>query len=116
MSRSARDQPLAAIMGPGAHYEGDLAFEGRVRVDGHFTGRIYSEELLEVGPDGHVEGSMDVAQADVAGRLTGDIRVRERLVLRSTAVVVGKLDVGILDLRPGARIEGEIRVQGVELP
>ncbi len=116
MPRKLEDQPLAAIMGPGAHYEGDLAFEGRVRVDGHFEGRIYTEDLLEVGPDGHVEGAADVAQAIVAGRLTGSIRVRERLVLESTAVVNGKLDVGVLDLRPGAKVDAEVRVHGEELP
>ena len=35
-------------MGPGTHYDGDLTFEGRVRVDGHFEGRMYTEDVLEV--------------------------------------------------------------------
>ena len=26
--------PLNAILGHGAHYQGDLSFEGRVRIDG----------------------------------------------------------------------------------
>lgn len=116
MARTPEHEPLAAVMGPGARYTGDLSFEGRVRVDGHFEGRIYTEDLLEVGPDGHIEGAADVARAVVAGRLTGSIRVRERLVLEATAVVVGKLDVGVLDLRPGARVEAEVRVHGRELP
>lgn len=110
------ERPLNALMGAGSRYEGDLAFEGRVRVDGHFTGRIYTEELLEVGPQGVIEGAADVARAIVAGRLDGDIRVRERLVLEPGSVVTGKLDAGIVDLKPGARIEATVLIRGVEQP
>ena len=50
MSDIPRELSLNAVMGHGAHYEGDLSFEGRVRVDGTFVGRIYTEDCLEVGP------------------------------------------------------------------
>jgi cytoskeletal protein CcmA (bactofilin family) len=104
--------PMAALMGPDAHYEGDLRFDGRVRVDGHFTGRIYSEDLLEVGKDGIIEGEADVCRAVVAGEIRGKIRVREHLLLEATARVEAVLDVGILEVLPGARIRGELRVRG----
>jgi cytoskeletal protein CcmA (bactofilin family) len=106
--------PLAALMGADAHYEGDLRFDGRVRVDGHFTGRIYSEDLLEVGKEGIIEGEADVCRAVVAGEIRGKIRVREHLLLESTANVQAVMDVGILEVLPGARIRGELRVRGEE--
>ena len=106
--------PLAALMGAGAHYEGDLRFDGRVRVDGHFTGRIYSEDLLEVGQQGIIEGEADVRRAVVAGELRGKVRVREHLLLESTAKVEAVLDVGVLEVLPGAQIRGELRVRGEE--
>ena len=112
----ANDAPLSALMGPGAFYEGDLSFEGRVRVDGHFRGRVYTEDLLEVGPAGLVEGAADVARAVVWGKVEGILRVRERLVIHGGGEVAGKLDAGILDLRPGARLSGDIRVAGKVLP
>lgn len=108
--------PLAALMGAGARYEGDLSFEGRVRVDGHFEGRIYTEDLLEVGVDGHVEGQADVARAVVSGRMTGEIRVREHLRIEATGLVSGHLDAGIVELVAGGRIEGEILIRGHEQP
>lgn len=104
--------PLAALMGADAHYEGNLRFDGRVRVDGHFTGRIYSEDLLEVGQDGFIEGEADVHRAVIAGRVQGHMRVRQHLLLESTAQVDAVLDVGVLEVMPGAKMRGEVRVRG----
>ena len=110
------DLPLNAVMGPGAHYEGDLAFEGRVRIDGHFTGRVYTEDVLELGPQGLIEGEADVARAVISGHVRGKLRCREHLVVESTGFVDGALDAGVLDLRPGGRLRGEVYVAGEELP
>ena len=108
--------PLSAVMGPGAHHQGDLSFEGRVRVDGTFTGRLYTEDVLEVGADGLVDGEADVASAIVAGTVKGRLRVREHLLIQAGGAVLGLLDAGIVELQPGGRIEGEVRILGVELP
>ena len=107
--------PLAAVMGADAHYEGDLRFDGRVRVDGHFSGRIYSEDLLEVGRDGIIEGEADVCRAVVAGEIRGRIRVREHLLLESTAKVNAVMDVGVLEVLHvnGDRLVVEQRVHMV---
>jgi len=33
---------LAAVLGPGTRYEGDMTFEGRVRIDGHYVGGLFT--------------------------------------------------------------------------
>jgi cytoskeletal protein CcmA (bactofilin family) len=110
------ESPLRALFAADARHEGDLSFEGRVRVDGTFVGRLYTEEVLEIGAGGAVEGEADVARAVIGGRFEGRLRVREHLRLMASAHVVGELDVGILECAPGARIEGPIHVRGSELP
>ncbi len=115
MSRPG-EPPYVALFGPGARYEGDFVFEGRVRIDGHFVGRIYSEEQLEIGPDGLVEGELDVARALVSGTVRGALRAREQLTLKRGGRIEGKLDVGLLVLEPGARIAGEVIIHGTEMP
>lgn len=112
----AADAPYSALMGPGAHHQGDLSFEGRVRVDGTFTGRLYTEGTLEVGAEGLIDGEVDVASAIVAGTVKGRLRVRERLLIQPGGVVFGLLDAGIVELLPGGRVEGQVRILGVELP
>ena len=34
---------LNALLGRGTRFEGKLTFEGRVRIDGHFVGEVFSE-------------------------------------------------------------------------
>ena len=116
MPEPLEDTPLSAVMGAGARYEGDLVFEGRVRVDGHFVGRIYTEDLLEVGAQGTIEGAADVANARVAGRMVGEIRVREHLVVEATGVIEGHLDAGVVDLHPGAKVDARVRIRGEVIP
>jgi cytoskeletal protein CcmA (bactofilin family) len=106
---------LGAVLGPDAHHQGDLSFEGRVRVDGQFTGRLYGEDALEIGASGVVDGEIDVAEAIVAGTVRGSLRVRGLLVIEASAAVDGLIDAGLLEVRPGARLRGELRVRGEAL-
>lgn len=104
----AGGRPLTGYLGLGALWTGDLSFEGRMRIDGTFRGRIYSDEVLEVGPSGLIEGEVDVAEACVAGTLDGRLRIRERLVVEPTGLVLGDLSVQHLEVRPGGTIRARI--------
>jgi cytoskeletal protein CcmA (bactofilin family) len=100
--------PLNALLGRGATYEGDLSFEGRVRVDGLFRGRIFTEELLEVGEEGRIEGDLDAHNLIVAGFVEGRVRVRGKLVVESTGQLLGNVQATKLVVREGARIDAQI--------
>lgn len=104
------ERPLAALLGRGAQYSGDLRFEGRVRVEGRFTGRIFSEDVLEIAEGGICDGEMDVATLVVAGTASGKIRARERIVLEPTGVLRGTVDATLLEVHAGARIDATVKV------
>jgi cytoskeletal protein CcmA (bactofilin family) len=109
--------PLMGLLGAGAVWSGDLSFEGRVRVDGTFKGRIYSEGILEIGVSGRVEGIVDVAEVVVAGTMDGRLRVREHLLVTDTGAVTGDLHVAHMKVEPGGRMEARItRILGHRLP
>jgi cytoskeletal protein CcmA (bactofilin family) len=101
---------LSGLLGAGAHWNGDLTFDGRVRIDGIFNGCVTSDDLLEVGPTGQVAGDVVVAQALIAGTVEGILTARERVTLLETARVRGKIVTPWLDARPGCRIEAEVVV------
>ena len=107
-----RHEPGLTVMGPGTKWDGDLSFEGRVRVDGHFEGRMYTEDVLEVGMDGFIEGEVDVSRAIVSGKIEGAIRVREHLLIETTGIIEGKLDAARVEVRPGARLIGTVHITG----
>jgi cytoskeletal protein CcmA (bactofilin family) len=105
----AVERPLAALLGKGAQFGGDLTFEGRVRVDGTFRGRIYTEDTLEIGEPGLVDGEIDAAVLVVAGVASGQVRARDRLVLEATGRLLGQVDTPSLEVRPGGRIDAVVR-------
>ena len=109
---SEAERPLAALLGRGARYSGDLTFEGRVRVDGSFAGRIFTDDTLEVGEGGLVDGEIDAAVLIVAGTAAGNIRVRERLVLQATGTLTGVVDAVSFECHPGGHIDATVRISG----
>ena len=106
------DSPFGAVFGPGTHHRGDLSFEGRVRVDGTFRGRIYTDDTLEIGESGTVDGEIDAAFVVVAGVASGGIRARERLVLQPTGTLRGKVDAKALEAHPGGKVDATVRIGG----
>ncbi len=107
---SNETRPLNAFLGRGATYQGDLSFEGRVRVDGFFLGRIYSDEVLEIGVEGRIEGEVDAQEVVLSGRVDGLLRVRGVLRVTETGRVTGQVDAANLLVEPGAILRAAVRV------
>lgn len=101
---------LNAFLGSGCIYEGKLTFEGRVRIDGKFTGEIFSNDTLEIGPDAELEAEIDVATVIIAGRINGNVNARGRCDLRAPAVVIGNITSPIITMDEGVRFDGEMRM------
>jgi cytoskeletal protein CcmA (bactofilin family) len=95
-------------LGVGATWKGDLTFTGRVRIDGTLVGSVKSNDLLDIGAAGRVEGEVEVAQALVGGVFSGTLHARERVTLLETAVVKGEIHTPWLDVRNGAQLEGAV--------
>jgi cytoskeletal protein CcmA (bactofilin family) len=107
-TRARPANQLNAFLGDGCIYEGKLTFEGRVRIDGKFTGEIFSNDTLEVGPDAEIEAEIDVSTVIVAGKVTGNINARGRCDLRAPGMVVGNITSPIVTMEEGVRFDGEM--------
>ena len=105
-----KERHLNALLGKGATYEGDLSFEGRVRVDGVFRGQIYTDDVLEVGESGRIEGDVDAEDLIVAGRIEGKVRVRGLLTVEATGCIQGDLDAVRMLTREGAKLRATVLV------
>jgi cytoskeletal protein CcmA (bactofilin family) len=60
-----------------------------------------------IAEQGAVEGDIVATDAEIAGQVQGEIHVEERLVLKSTARVDGKIDTDRLVIEEGAQFTGE---------
>lgn len=104
-SNAVQDQ--VNLVGEGTLFEGTIEAESDVRCSGRIVGTLEVEGKAMIAENGSVEGEIISTNADVAGTVQGEIHVEERLVLKSTAEVDGKIETDRLVVEEGAQFTGE---------
>jgi cytoskeletal protein CcmA (bactofilin family) len=111
MARDIKEGVLNGFVGNGTTLAGEATFKGMLRVDGHLTGRIGSEDgTLLVGANGQVDANVKVAVATIHGTINGDIIATKRIEMGRSAKVVGNIQTPALVIEPGAIFEGSCRM------
>lgn len=107
MARDIKEGRLSGYVGNGTVLTGETSFQAMLRIDGHLTGKIFSESgTLIVGSSGRVDANIAVAQAIISGTVNGDIVATEKLELTRTAKVIGNVQAPRLVIDDGAIFEG----------
>ena len=115
IAREINEGTFSAFVGNGMAITGQVSFKSMLRVDGHFSGRIFSEEgTLMVAAGGRVDANVAVAVARIHGVLTGDIIATDRIELGRSAKVTGNIHAPSLIVEPGAVWDGTCRMGPVE--
>lgn len=104
---------LTAFLDRGARFEGKLAFEGHVRLNGEFKGEIRAEGTLIVGEGAHIEAQVSVDTLVVSGTIVGDVVARTRIELHAPSRIVGNLTTPVLVVEEGSVLEGQCHMDGV---
>jgi cytoskeletal protein CcmA (bactofilin family) len=98
---------LQALLGQGAEFEGNLVFQGRIRIEGRFKGTIRSEDVLILGPSAEVRADVQVGTLIVrGGTLWGDVRASRLVEIYAPGQVHGKIEAPQLFLDKGAKFDG----------
>ncbi|GAB4092432.1 bactofilin family protein [Flaviaesturariibacter terrae] len=110
--KSSTDSPSnkATLISAGTELRGDLHSDHDLRIDGRVDGNVTSSARIVVGPQGTVNGDIESQQADITGRVTGDIRVQELVQLRGDCVVEGNIAAGKLQVEPTATFNGQCQM------
>lgn len=118
--RNNRDQEssqsILSIVGPGMVVHGDCVTEGSLRVEGIIRGRVWAGKAVVVGPDGAVIGDLFTRDVVVGGRVEGRLVASSRLEVQSTALLIGEVKAGRMQLEDGATLNGDITMGEVDLP
>jgi cytoskeletal protein CcmA (bactofilin family) len=111
LARDIKEGTLSGYVGNGTSLTGEANFRGMLRVDGHLTGRVASQDgTLLVGTNGHVDANIEVAIATINGTVNGDIIATERLEMGRAAHVKGNIQTPSLMIEQGAVFEGSCRM------
>lgn len=95
------------LISAGTTLKGDISSNGDLRIDGTIIGNIHSSAKIVIGSNGIVEGDISGNQADIVGKVSGNIRAKELLQLRGESVVSGNLYAGKLQVEPSATFNGQ---------
>jgi len=97
----------ATLISAGTSLQGDLKSESDLRIDGTIHGNVTSSAKIVVGPTGCVEGNIQGAQADISGKVKGNIVVKELAQLRAKGEVNGNITAVSLQIEAGAAFNGQ---------
>ena len=97
----------ATLISAGTVLQGDLQSESDLRIDGTIHGNVTSNAKIIVGPAGLVEGNIQGGQADITGKVIGNINVKELAQLRAVSIVQGNITAGSLQIEASATFNGQ---------
>ena len=84
-----------------------LEINGTARIDGTLIGKVKVKHLI-VGKPARVQGDIQSETADIEGTVEDSIEVAEKLTIRQTGRVRGKISYGSLETEEGAKLIGEV--------
>jgi cytoskeletal protein CcmA (bactofilin family) len=99
---------IKAFLGTGTEFEGLLAFDGTVRIDGIFKGEVDSEDCLIIGEGAVVEAEIRVGRLVVMGKLTGNVKATSKVEISSSGYIIGDIVTAVIMIEEGANLEGNI--------
>jgi cytoskeletal protein CcmA (bactofilin family) len=108
--RKPRHDAITAFLGAGTQYRGQFRFQGVVRIDGGVIGDIVSDGVLVLGEQGHVEGTIRVAELVASGSIIGDVEATRRVTLHKRSNLDGNLAAPAIVIEEGAVVNGLVRM------
>jgi len=103
----------ATLISSGTSLKGDVKSDNDLRIDGTIYGNIYCKAKIIVGPTGYVEGNIEGENADVTGKVDGNVTVRDLLQLKAEGNINGNIIAAKLQIDPTAVFNGKCQMGAV---
>ncbi len=97
----------ATLVSAGTTLKGDISSNSDLRIDGTVIGNVNSSSKIVIGASGSVEGDISGNQADIVGKVAGNIKTKDLLQLRADCLVNGNVYAGKLQVEPTAIFNGQ---------
>lgn len=101
---------METLIGAGTTFQGDISFEGGIRVDGTVEGTISAPDdsgsRLVITDQAKIKGEVRVPHVVVNGSVVGNVHSSERLELQRQARVEGDLYYEVIQMEEGASVTG----------
>lgn len=111
-SAKKKPPPIKSLIGEGMQLRGELHFADGLRIDGEVLGDVVAAEgpsILVISENARVHGKVKAAHVIINGEVRGPVFSDEMLELQPKARVTGDVRYEVLEMHPGAMIDGELR-------
>ena len=106
------DSRIDTLVGVETRIEGDLHFNGGLRVDGAVRGSVSEQNgtpsTLILSEHGKIEGGVTAAKIVINGKVIGPVKSSHFIELQTKARITGDLYYKSLEMHTGAVIEGKL--------
>ncbi len=100
----------ATLISSGTTLNGDVISDNDLRIDGTINGNVHCSAKIIIGTTGLVDGNIQGLQADITGKVQGNISVSEILQLRGQCNVTGNISAAKLQIEPTATFNGQCQM------
>ena len=112
MLQKKEESPIRAYLGSDALFKGTLSFEGTVRIDGKFEGRVNTSDTLVVGETGDLEADIEAGTVICRGKMRGTIVASKKIEMHPSSKIVGDVQTPALSIELGAILDGNCNMTG----
>ena len=98
---------LKVIIGEGVTIKGEITDANEVQIDG-VADIVIKIDNLTVGSSGNLKGSIETENADIWGKIDGDVKVSNTLTIQELGTASGKIEYSKLQIKLGGEVSGEL--------
>lgn len=95
-------------IGAGITMSGEIESCDYLLVEGTVEAALKGANVLEIAESGTFYGTVEIDEANIAGRFEGDITVHGRLTISASGTVTGSIIYKELEIEAGAVIDGKL--------
>jgi cytoskeletal protein CcmA (bactofilin family) len=106
---TASKKTPATIIAKGVKLEGEFKSQGDVLIEGEVQGTIQTEGLLTLGNEAFLKAGVTASDAIIAGKLEGNINIKHKLEIKSTAKIQGDITCESITVESGAVLQGSVK-------
>ena len=110
VSVPGKSDEYPTVIGADARFNGELAFEGRVRIDGSFEGSIQTPGKVYVSQKGKVKAEIHAGEITIDGTVEGNVVSEGRIQLNASCKLKGDVLAAKMQMAEGATWSGRCDV------
>jgi len=100
----------SCVVSRGTKIEGNFHSKENIRLDGGVKGDLICDKKFVLGEQGNVIGNISAQDAVIMGKVEGNLFIKGLLTLEHSAVILGDIKAGRIQVQEGARYEGSCRI------